>query len=138
MINHKNNFIFVHIPKCGGTSIESVFDSTAHIKNVTGQHNGTTWRKHMTLKTHELLFPDLENYFKFSVVRNPWSMTVSMYTYMWKSNETWPIQWRAQKGNAQYITMSFRDWVKSDFFQSPTIRSSNIINKISDVYFVFI
>ena len=126
MINHEHKFIFIHIPKCGGTSIESIFEPNAHIKNVNGKHNGVTWRKHMTFKTHELLFPDLGNYFKFSIVRNPWDMTVSMYNYMWHSNHSWPNQWRLQL-NDQQKNLSFKQWIKSPFFQTPTIRSADIL-----------
>lgn len=126
MINHEHKFIFIHIPKCGGTSVESIFDPHAHINNVSGEHNGITWRKHMTFKTHELLFSDLNDYFKFSVVRNPWDMTVSMYNYMWHSNNSWPNEWRS-KLNSQDKSKSFKNWVTSPFFTSPTIRSADIL-----------
>ena len=73
-VNHKNNFVFVHIPKCGGRSIKKVFDLKLH------DHRGLS----------ELGFvstdycPELaiEGLFKFAFVRNPWDKFVSAYEYL--------------------------------------------------------
>jgi len=69
MIHHKQKFIFIHIPKSGGTSIcksllntESAYDKKDH----------NTYRK-------ELEMPIYDDYFKFSIVRNPWARLVSLY-----------------------------------------------------------
>lgn len=60
--------IFVHIPKTGGTSItRSLFGRPA------GGHTAI-WQYHLIFDRHEL-----ESYFKFAFVRNPWDRVLSAY-----------------------------------------------------------
>jgi hypothetical protein len=71
MISHAHKFIFIHIPKTGGTSIEKVFKK--QIKNN---------RKHLTFFQYENeLKSEIEKYFIFSVIRNPWDRLVSYWKY---------------------------------------------------------
>jgi len=96
MICHHYKCIFVHIPKNAGQSIEHVFldllglnwetraplllryndrpelgpPSLAHLKA-----NEYVRYKYLTQEM-------FDNYFKFAIVRNPWSRTVSMYRYL--------------------------------------------------------
>ena len=112
MLSHKHRFIFIHIPKTGGTSIERVFCANANKKNVKNKH----------AKFCE--FKNDKNYFSFSFVRNPWDLTVSMYKYMWTSSFSWPVRWR--KLHEEFSKLSFSDWVNHDYFQGPTIRSVDI------------
>jgi hypothetical protein len=92
MISHKYRCIFVHIPKCGGSSIEDViwpdlrtesdfwmgFISNYRNKYQTGglQH---LFANHIL---NEIGIDLFQNYFKFSIVRNPWDKAISQYTYM--------------------------------------------------------
>lgn len=94
MISHKHRCIFVHVPKCGGTSIEAViwpgerrvedlwmgFVSEYHNKYQTGgmQH---LLARHIRTEVGEAVF---DAYFKFAFVRNPWDKAVSQYAYMKK------------------------------------------------------
>ena len=68
MINHKHKFIFIHIPKTGGTSVDEFF---------TGK-----MQKHACMKDYiDNLGSNLvKKYFKFCIVRNPWDKTVSHHT----------------------------------------------------------
>jgi len=119
MINHKHKFIFIHIPKTGGTSIEKLFDSNADKKDVA--------MKHAKLSDFADSSPDwskFKNYFYFSFVRNPWDLTVSMYKYLWTSSYAWPTKWRVK--HKKFSKLTFSNWVNHDFFQSPTIKSSDV------------
>ena len=92
MISHRHKCIFVHIPKCGGTSLENViwpeprspsdlwmgFISKFHNKYQTGglQHL-------LAIQIREEVGSDIFNqYFKFTIVRNPWDKAVSQFFYM--------------------------------------------------------
>ena len=114
MISHEYKFIFVHIPKCGGTSIERVF-----------VNKDITQGKHQTLSQ----FPSKYStaYYKFSFVRNPWDMTTSLYRFLWESLYSWPVQWR--KAHPKFSQLSFREWVTHPFFKSsPSIRSLDVVS----------
>ena len=72
MISDKHKIIFIHIPRTSGTSIESAFKF--NMDKVGGKH----------LKASEIKKnignDKWNNYFKFSIVRNPWERFASMYS----------------------------------------------------------
>ena len=75
MISHKYKCIFIHIPRTAGTSIENTIigDDWWNINPQT---------KHIFSQTAKNLYKDYwDDYFKFSVVRNPWDRLVSMTRY---------------------------------------------------------
>lgn len=83
MINHHRGFIFVHIPKCGGTSIETVFNCWGNGYTEQYYHVGNASSdQHKTIFEILDAYPDCDNYFKFCFVRNPWAKFVSEYEYM--------------------------------------------------------
>ena len=75
MISHKYKCIFIHIPKTGGMAVESFLterDPDANIRVGNRYHNN--WHKYKKYFKKEW-----DEYFKFSVVRNPWARIVSKY-----------------------------------------------------------
>lgn len=116
MICPKYKFLYIHIPKTGGTSIESIFNPKASVTNVP--------YKHHTLRGYENLNKHADQYFKFSFVRNPWDMTASMYNYLWKKDAPWPNRWRDI--HKEFSKLSFKEWVVHPSFQFPTIRSVDV------------
>ena len=76
MISHKHKFIFVHIPKTGGGSIDDILslDDAEYFTEMK--------RYHWTAKNWNCNFPnEWDFYFKFTFVRNPWDLRVSSYHY---------------------------------------------------------
>lgn len=86
------DFIFIHINKTGGTSIEKALKlplthlTAIEYKNRIGE---ARWRKK----------------FSFAIVRNPWDKVVSQYRYRVMIDET----------QLKKKTVSFNDWVKLVF-----------------------
>jgi len=104
MISDKHNYIFVHIPKCAGSSIEEVllkneYDVSEEILNHKfwlnelsieikkkfwiGNIEGVSPApQHFTPAKYQCRFPQKYNkYFKFAFVRNPWGKAVSEWKY---------------------------------------------------------
>jgi len=82
MIDHKNKFIFIHIPKTGGSSIESIFrpsiiTKTGICKDIPNKH----YTLDSLLKNEEI---NLSNFFSFSFIRNPWDKVLSHYLFFIK------------------------------------------------------
>ena len=63
ILHHSQNFVFVHVPKTGGTSIREAL--------------GMSTSYHFTACEIWHMFPDLWNKFSFAFVRNPWDRLVS-------------------------------------------------------------
>ena len=75
MICHKHKCIFIHIPRCAGTSMELsiVGDNWWRVEKTT---------KHLIASTAKKIYePYWNDYFKFSFVRNPWDRMVSMSSF---------------------------------------------------------
>lgn len=96
MISHKHKCIFVHIPKCGGQSVESVFVRDYGIKNRKTREcydklNIDPWYPNMSdvpkemLTSHWLLsdYPEnlTQNYFTFALVRHPMERAISFFKW---------------------------------------------------------
>jgi len=71
LINHRHKFIFVHINKCAGQSVRRA------LPRGTRGHN--TIQHYLALVEKERRDPS--EYFKFTIVRNPWDKVVSFYHY---------------------------------------------------------
>lgn len=96
MISHKHRTIFVHIPKCGGISVETVF-LDAHnlrwserapllLRERYEAERAPRRLAHLTavayVQGHYLSQELFEAYFKFAVVRDPYLRAVSLYQYL--------------------------------------------------------
>ena len=69
MVLHNLRCVLVHVPKTGGISISSV------LKSIDG---GDNCRESHVVHESDL---DLQDYFKFCIVRNPWDRFLSCYFY---------------------------------------------------------
>lgn len=79
-----NNFIFIHIPKTGGTSIERALNTNARSEQDASHDLGNTYSEHKHWKTsdYETNCAELfDCYFKFMFIRNPWDRLVSRYEW---------------------------------------------------------
>ena len=89
-ISHNHKFIFVHIPKTGGTSIEQFFklfkkNNLYEPKNNINENGVSYAPQHITakqLKTHHLSKDHFDEYYKFAIVRNPYRRLISEYTWL--------------------------------------------------------
>lgn len=112
MISHKHQVIFIHIPKCAGSSIEKFFgiSKISHKWDKANRLYLKGWdsvhKIHLQhAKASDLLDKRLiekkvwDEYFKFAIVRNPWDRAYSDYLWMMKD--------RKVKG-------SFEDYVLAD------------------------
>ena len=82
-------FLFIHIPKTAGTSIRQVLEPcgvTDYFSYSKGIEEYITVKNkfppHLTyVAAADVLAVDLNRFYKFTFVRNPWGRFVSMYEY---------------------------------------------------------
>lgn len=134
LLSTEKNFLFIHIPKTGGTSI-------THLLNVYRNFDYLTYG-HLTVENYRnwidtQLFNKL---YKFSFVRNPWDLQVSTWRYSVKNHG---------------LTISFKDYIMWKFIDDTNvldynkfansslddqnidlIRSTFYINRVSQIYYL--
>jgi chondroitin 4-sulfotransferase 11 len=91
-VQNPDNFIFIHINKTGGSSIEKAL-------NLPFEH------KTALEKIEEIGHQQWESKFTFSVIRNPWDKVVSHYHYRVQTNQT----------GLGAKTIGFKEWVKLSY-----------------------
>ncbi len=88
-VSEINNFIFIHIYKCGGNSVRRAIGSpsigqpkinTISAYEIHGVHANIADVKHHLYKKGMSKFYD--NAFRFTVIRNPFGQLVSLYKYI--------------------------------------------------------
>jgi hypothetical protein len=103
MISLKHNFLYVHIPKTAGNSVQNILQQYSEDKVVCvdPHHDGAERfevrsdrfriRKHSTLAEYrrELGEKQLAKLFRFCCVRNPWDRAISFYFSPHRGPVTW-------------------------------------------------
>jgi hypothetical protein len=84
-ICRQRKLAFVHIPKTGGITIESVFGFGRTEADLFGEMDGLELA-HLTAQQMMKYVPDFRDYFSFAIVRNPWERLVSEYA--WRAGNT--------------------------------------------------
>ncbi|EMY80810.1 hypothetical protein pgond44_09616 [Psychroflexus gondwanensis ACAM 44] len=87
MISHKHKFIFIHIPKCAGSSIETAFGIDVNVNELNNEHlfgwdpTYKIYLQHATpqqLLDYKFVTPQQwDTYYKFIIVRNTWDKVMS-------------------------------------------------------------
>lgn len=92
MLSLKNNFLFIHVPKTGGNSIQLILEKYSDDKIINADETMDKFgimndiypiEKHSPLSLYRSLL-DIDVYnslYKFCVIRNPWEMVISYYFY---------------------------------------------------------
>jgi Sulfotransferase family len=108
VISHRFRCVFVHIPKCGGQSVETVFveqhgltwetRAPLLLRPCSDRRFGPRFLAHLTAREYvelgHLSPADYAEYFSFAVIRSPWDRMLSTYRY------------RGQEG------VGFREWIR--------------------------
>jgi Sulfotransferase family len=103
MISFQKRFLFVHIPKTAGNSIQSVLRdySEDELVALRGEQDGIERfglrnpnyqvKKHSTLAEYRAALGEMEfgNLYKFTCVRNPWDRMVSYYFTPTQNTTEW-------------------------------------------------
>ena len=125
LISNKNKYIFIHIPKCAGTSIASYLNDYENKSYLVKFFNYCSIKIGIKKKIvfnssfNPIIFPKLihdhekagqlrkiiginiyNQYFKFCFVRNPWSRSLSRYNYF---------------NSVSKFKISFKDFLLRDF-----------------------
>ena len=135
IVSHKYKFIFVHIPKNAGVSLENVLvpmtgeldyvtDSRRHSQLVSEreknseynvvnaqlrnskEQDGGYWQHGTILDICSAVGEELNKYLKFAFVRNPWDRSVSYYRFLCQLDLYGPVD--------PSKAPSFREWILSD------------------------
>jgi len=80
VFSYTNNYIFFHIPKCGGTSMYQVLPKMDKVEGIKDTHVNYVKTKKVFDKIGKLEY--FENAKKFSIIRNPIDRTISLYRYI--------------------------------------------------------
>lgn len=134
MISHKYKFIFVHVEKTGGNSIQSVLRKYSEDKLVLNnkkkglgggfelETKNLNINKHSTIKDYysELNKEKFKDYFKFTCVRNPWDRAFSWYNFMLgrgvvKNKNLKSFLKEQELPNNQFDAISINDKIAVDF-----------------------
>ena len=80
-LDYQKNLCFIHIPKTGGTGIEMQLQIMNKKKNLWGKHKGRARQHYLWFEYKKVLNNDYKNFFKFALIRNPYSRFISEYYY---------------------------------------------------------
>jgi hypothetical protein len=126
---HERSFVFVHVPKTGGTSLRQAMHD-AHLElewegETTVDHQRRygifrPWLHHIGASDlRRILGPSIwTTYFKFSFVRNPWDRLVSVYHHqqaLYVSRPELRMRW-PEIADRFERTSSFVEWVRTGIY----------------------
>jgi len=139
-INHKDKWVFIHIPKTGGSSIRNalnpLYDLTGPLRwsrtiPVSNKENKKLEQHDNIIKLDQYLKDkhlSIDNYFKFCFVRNPWDRCVSMYHYFQHlvNIRPNPTAWRDK---VIRNCPDFLSYIRSEQYFAPSLQVRQLIDK---------
>jgi chondroitin 4-sulfotransferase 11 len=81
VISHKHKYIFIHIPKTAGTSIKKYLSSFRSKEDYQSPEDPLENFGHNKLSYYEFKYKNIEDFYKFCFIRNPYDRMVSLYKY---------------------------------------------------------
>lgn len=156
MISHQKQFVFVHIPKCAGTSIESTLmpftegaiDSCkVLIRRNRNPLRGPPWLQHLTAEEYTrigyITEKDWNSYYTFAIVRNPFARLVSEYNAKGKSRKMKLLRMKWNFRN--FVLHSLPSWYEDNYLrgydnyrhiipQVRFVRSRNGTTMVNDIF----
>lgn len=143
MISHKLKFIFIHIPKTSGNSLslflkDFIDDKVIHRTSNMGEKQGISIIcektnkdiKHMDITYYKNTYGEkINDYFKFTIVRNPYDRMLSYYF------------WSKGKNNQKFNRNEFIKFIKENeslqhkYIDNTfhIIRFENLINELKNI-----
>ncbi len=134
ILSRARNYVFVHIPKTGGTSLALALEERAARDDILvgdtpkarkrrrrlkdAKTRGRLW-KHSTLSDIDGLVPrrELEGMFAFTLVRNPWDRAVSYYHWLRSQSFDHPAVGLAQQ--LDFVPFVTHPMIDTAFRNSP-------------------
>jgi hypothetical protein len=124
-VSYEHKFIFIHIPKCAGSSIRKAFKDAGVQLDWEGPVRpeqkakysiNEKWLHHLHASALKRILPEKfwEESFKFSFVRNPWDRLVSKYHFnkrMYAINPHFR-QRRPEWADSLDRSSNFEEWVR--------------------------
>jgi hypothetical protein len=81
MISHSKRFIFVHVPRTGGTLIEAGLRDHGTVVQGKGNYDSLYFKHAAAREIKRKMGAAYDDYFKFGLVRNPWDWVVSNFAF---------------------------------------------------------
>ena len=119
LVSHKHKFIFIHVPTTGGSSIRKALSSF--------RDEERRMHKHYPLDENIKLYSDiawqgdLNDYYKFTIVRNPWHRLLSIWRYSTKG-----VAWKGWPNHSSATPPSFKDFVYYAIQRSKMIKEHDL------------
>ena len=133
-ISHKNKFIYVAVPKTGSLTIRKVLGKYSDIHSVSDKTSPYHWhtkasdlREHFIKKNWRW-----DDYFKFTFVRNPWDMYVSLYKYFQRMKAIPPVVEGGPEFNSFFLDLKRMNslWLATTYSTYYRAGGDNIVDFI--------
>jgi len=133
-ISYKKQFIYIHIPKCGGSSITAALQTCDKRLGLVGRlhfwhrfiyKTNEKWLHHLRSEELEKVhMREWKSFFKFAFVRNPWDRMVSLYVYQRKRMSECRVARRMYPEIAERFRdgPSFDEWLRRSTDVKPQIQ----------------
>jgi len=116
MISHNKEFIFLHIPKCAGTSVNKTLKK--YCENTFENSKKSEYAKHAKLPVIRKAIGEkrFNEYHKFTIVRNPWDRILSLYFWGLNVKPHKGIQ-KSWKKEEDFNSWLINKFIKEDYFK---------------------
>lgn len=139
IISYPHKFIFIHVAKTGGSSVDKALRPFAHDPlqypenrvldrlgvriNHWSRHERRRFRRHVTAQALRKRLPRdvFDESFKFAFVRNPWDWMVSYYSFIREC----PAHHLHKRGRS----MSFEDFLQFEIKRRHGLQSASLTDK---------